>query len=208
MLELLVIALAVLAVRQQLLAVGGAVNMPAVLAPKRVSPQLTQLTSYADRLYGEKKWLAAEKAYLNVLKLDHKNVTAYSHLGVIYSAQGNGADAIECFQIAAQLSPGAPTHQNLGSAYYENHSYAKAIAAFERAIMFEPSASRYLALARAYQKSQNTTAALAALERAAALEPSRRTLHALAIAYEEAGRAADARTARGKLHDIERDKRL
>lgn len=141
------------------------------LAPRRPpSPRLVQLTDYADRLFAEKKWLAAEKAYLGVLKLDHKNAGAYVHLGIIYSTQKNFPDAIEAFGIAARLRPSGPTYQNLGLAYYDNKNYIKSIAAFQKAIMFEPTAPRYVGLSRAHQKLHDQPKAVAALEEAAKLD--------------------------------------
>lgn len=162
--ELAVIAGAYLVLLRSLR--GPSTALPAVIAPKAPSPRLKQLSDYADRLYSERKWLAAEKAYLNVLKLDHRNVTAYSHLGVIYSTQKNYADAIECFQIAARLRPSGATLQNLGLAFFDNHNYMKAVAAYEKAIMFEPTALRYIGLAKSYRRLANLPAALEALDKA------------------------------------------
>lgn len=154
----------------------------AVLAPKRSHGQLTQLSTYADRLYAEKKWRDAEKAYLSVLKLDHKNVTAYVHLGIIYSTQKNMADAIECFQIATRLRPSGSTFQNLALAFYDNKNYIKSIAAYEKSIMFEPTAPRYVGLGKAQAKLHNDDAAIAAYTKAAELDPSPRNLDRLAEA--------------------------
>jgi tetratricopeptide (TPR) repeat protein len=166
---------------------SGAAMAAVTLAPHRNSARLAQMTTYADRLFAEKKWLAAEKAYLAVLKVDHKNVTAYSHLGIIYSTQKNMPDAIECFEIAARLHPSGTTLQNLGLAFFDNHNYIKSIAAFEKAIMFEPTAQRYVGLSRAHRKLSNLPASVDALEKAAALDPTARILETLAEAYEEAG---------------------
>jgi tetratricopeptide (TPR) repeat protein len=190
MLELIILGFGFLILRSQLAALeNGAV---AGLVPKKASPRLAQLAGYADRLYAEKKWLAAEKAYLSVLKLDHKNVTAYSHLGIIYSTQKNMADAIECFQIACRLRPSGITFQNIGLAYYENHNYIKSIAAFEKSNMFEPTAQRYVGLSKAHLKLHNSAEVVTALEKAAELDPTARILHLLADAYQDAGRKADA----------------
>jgi tetratricopeptide (TPR) repeat protein len=185
--ELLVIGFAFLALRRQL---SGLDTVPSGggLTPKRTSARLQQMAEYADRLYSEKKWLAAEKAYLGVLKLDHKNVTAYSHLGIIYSTQKNMADAIECFQIAARLKPGGVTFQNLALAFYDNRNYMKSVAAFEKAIMMEPTSQRYMGLSKAHNKLRNEAASLAALEQASQLEPSKRILQILADAYKDAGK--------------------
>ena len=158
-----------------------------VIAPKPTAGRLTQLSEYADRLFSEKKWLAAEKAYLSVLKLDHKNVTAYSHLGIIYSTQKNLPDAIECFTIATRLKPSGTTYQNLALAFYDNHNYIKSIATFKKAIMFEPTSARYVGLSRAQTKLGATNEAVSALESAVKLDPSDRTKQLLAEAKTAAG---------------------
>lgn len=158
------------------------------LAKRTVSPQLSRALAYADRLYREKKYLTAEKAYLEVLKLDHKNLLAYNRLGIIYSAQHNYGDAIECFEIAVRLVPSAVTYLNLGLAQYENHNYIKAIATINKSIMFEPSAQRYLALAKAYHKIADNKNTIETLEKAAELEPTRQILLLLRDSYRTAGK--------------------
>jgi tetratricopeptide (TPR) repeat protein len=192
MLELLIVAASfVILYRQLSVLEAGTAD---TLAAKTPSPRITQMAEYADRLYSERKWLAAEKAYLAVLKLDHKYTTAYTHLGIIYSTQKNMADAIECFQIAARLRPSGTAFQNLGLAFFDNKNYIKSVAAYEKANMFEQSAARYIGLSRAQQKLSNAPGQITALEKAKELEPSKRVLQLLADAYTEAGRkdAAEA----------------
>jgi tetratricopeptide (TPR) repeat protein len=164
-----------------------------VLAPRRISPAVSTAVAYADRLFAEKRWLAAEKAYVNVLKLDHKNLTAYSHLGIIYSTQKNFADAIECFQIVVRLKPSAGSHQNLAMAYYENRNFVKSISAYDKAIMFEPTAARYVGQSKAYKKISNLTAVVTNLELAAKLDSSSRIKDLLAAAYVDVGRPEAAK---------------
>jgi tetratricopeptide (TPR) repeat protein len=173
------------------------------LAPKKVSQQLIQMVEYADRLYQERKWLAAEKAYLKVLALDHKNITAYSHLGVIYSAQKNMADAVECFEIAVRLKPSAPTLQNLGLAYLENKNYMKAIVAFEKSIAMEPNAQRYIGLSKAHKKLHAPAKVVVALERAVELDGNKKVLQLLADAYDEAGQTNDATRIYRRIHELD-----
>jgi len=174
-----------------------------VLAPKRTSAQLAQLTAYADRLYTERKWLAAEKAYLSVLKLDHKNVTAYAHLGIIFSTQKNMPDAIECFEIAAQLKPSARAFQNLASAFYDNRNYIKSIAAYEKSIMFEPHAQRYVGLGKANLKLHNIPAAVTAFEHAVNLDSTKPILALLADAYDQTGKKNEANAVYARIHQLD-----
>ncbi len=170
---------------------------------KRTNPQLDAAMNYANRLYAERKYLAAEKAYLEAIKLDHKNVAAYSRLGKIYSALNNFADAVECSQIAAQLSPNAQTYSNLGTAYFENKNFIKAIASFEKSIMLEPSAGRYIGLGRIYQRMQSHAKAIAAFEKAVELDANRAHLQLLLEAYKNANNLEMARTLQQRLAALE-----
>lgn len=167
---------------------------PSGAEQRRVSPRLAQAEQFALRLYKEKHYHSAEKAYLNVLKLDHRNASAYSHLGIIYSVLHNYPEAVECFELAARFAPSAPAYQNLGLGYYENKNYMKSIAAYEKAIMFEPSVLRYIGLGKAYDKLGNGAKAVEALERAVELSPVPKyvdLLVATARAHGQAGRAAE-----------------
>jgi tetratricopeptide (TPR) repeat protein len=203
MLEVIVIAGAIIFLRQQLRQLQSVAPTASALAPRTGDKQLSQMLTYADRLYAEKKWLAAEKAYLGVLKVDHKNVTAYSHLGIIYSMQKNLPDALECFTITSRLRPSATSFQNLALAYFDNRNYMKSVAAFEKSIMFEPSAQRYIGLSKAQNKLHNDTASLIALEKAASLDPTSRILEILARAYKDAGRTKEAGEINKRLHELE-----
>lgn len=199
MIELIIVGLAVGIAFWQISNTGGTKATMAQLAPSAKSPQLAQLTEYANRLYSEKKWLSAEKAFLNILKLDHKNIGAYSHLGIIYSMQKNTLDAIECFEIAARFRPSASTYQNLGMAYYENKNYIKSAAAFDKSIVFEPTVSRYMGLSKAKKQLADPNGTIRALEHAAQLEPSKRILLLLEVAYTDAKRRDEARAVKDRI---------
>lgn len=154
-----------------------------VMQPKKLPPQLEQMINHADSLYEQKRFVAAEKAYVNVLKVDHKNQQAYKRLGLIYTALKNYPDAIESLQIAAQLAPSAQSYYAFGLVLYENQNYIKSISAFEKAIMFEPTAARYISQGRAYQKLANTVKAVTDFEKAVDLEPTKEHLMLLADSY-------------------------
>lgn len=160
---------------------------------RQVSPRVKQALDIADQLYANKRYHSAEKAYLAVLKHDHKNISAYNHLGIIYSQLKNYPDAIECFQITTQLVPSATTYHNLGLVYYENRNYIKAIAAYQKSIMFEPSPPRYIALGKAYNKISDTSKMIYSLEQALSLAPDNlRTLKLLLDAYVQTKQPAKA----------------
>ncbi len=193
MIELIIVIAAAAIAFWQISRTTSAPVLAAPLAPSAKSAQVTQLSVHANSLYAEKKWLAAEKAYLNVLKLDHKNIGAYGHLGIIYSKQKNTQDAIECFEIAARLHPAGTTFHNLGLAYHENKNFVKAAAAFDKAIMFEPTASRYIGLSKARKQLADPNGTIRALEHAARLEPTERILLLLEQAYVDGKRRDEAR---------------
>ncbi len=150
--------------------------------------KIEELLQHAARLRAVNRYTAAEKVYLQILKVDHRHASTYSRLGTLYIAMKNTADAIECFQIASQLSPNGGTFYNLGLAYLENRDPAKSVASFEKSIMFEPSAKAYVGLAKTFNKQGEGEKMLDALEHAAELDPSPKVLWLLADAYEAAGR--------------------
>ncbi len=154
-----------------------------VVKQKKLPPELKMLLDRADGLCQEKKFHSAEKAYLQVLKVDHKNITAYRRLGQIYTILKNYDDAIESFQIAAQLAPTAASYQALGHALFDNKNYIKAIAAFEKSIMFEPTPHLYAALGNTHQQMHNLPQAIAAYEKLLNYKPEKLHLQMLAEAY-------------------------
>lgn len=166
---------------------------PSSPAQRKSSSRLVQAQQYALRLYKEKHFLAAEKAFLDVLKLDHRNAAAYTHLGIIYSIQHNYHEAVECFELAARYEPTAAVYQNLGLAYHENRNYMKASAAYEKAIMFEPSPARYIGLGKAFDKLKNGSKAIEALEKAVELEPSVKYLSLLVSTCQSYGATEKAK---------------
>ncbi|HUC87047.1 MAG TPA: tetratricopeptide repeat protein [Candidatus Saccharimonadales bacterium] len=151
--------------------------------------KINELAEYAGHMLASNKYTGAEKIYLQILKIDHRHTATYSRLGKVYMAMKNSSDAIECFQVATQLSPDEPTFYNLGVAYYENRNPMKAIAAFEKATMFGSSARTYVGLAKSYNRMGDGEHMVSSLEQAAELDPTARVLWLLHDAYEAAGRS-------------------
>jgi tetratricopeptide (TPR) repeat protein len=180
-------------------------NHPAQAAATKIQ----ELTEYAGRLETTKKYTGAEKVYLQILKIDHRHVPTYTRLAALYTAQQNVTDAIECFQIATQLSPSGETFYNLGLAYYNNQNPMKAVASFEKAIMFEPSVPHYIGLAKAFNRLHDGDRVVSTLEQAVAFEPSPKVLWLLADAYTAAGRTEELPAIYERIKELDpRDKRL
>lgn len=133
--------------------------------------QLERLLVAAARYYDERKWVAAEKAYLKVLKLDHKNILAYRRLGMVYSHLHNYEDAAECFSLVAKAQNTASDWQNLATVLYREKHYAQAIEAMERANDLEISVNRLLALAKLYEATNKVEKMREVLHTAQQLDP-------------------------------------
>lgn len=135
-------------------------------SPVTHDDRLEKMEQVAKRYYEEKKFLAAEKAYLKVLKLDHRNLTAYSRLGFIYTQMGNVADAIECFKIVIEQKPSAAAYHNLAMAYFKEREFKKSAQNLEKAIELEPTQTRLINLARIYRITGSFEDQVKVLERA------------------------------------------
>lgn len=167
---------------------------------QRISDRLSKLWDIAHQGMRENRFLRAEKALLTILKIDQKNAAAYNRLGILYAKQKEYKDAIDCFEIASSIDPGASSFHNLGLIYYETENYEKAAIAFEQAIHYESDmAARHIAYAKVQEKLGNTKLLLRELEKAADLEPNKETFSLLVKAYEENRMQAEADLIKGKM---------
>ncbi len=160
-----------LVVKYRIAAINAVVDMFAVL-PISHDTRLETLLDIAGRYYAEKNYLAAEKAYLKVLKVDHKNSLAYSRLGFIYSHFGQIDDAIECFQIVADTYPNAASYYNLSMMLFKNRRFKRSAAAMEKSVSMEESSNRLVVLARIYRAMNEYKRQIEVLQRALELEPN------------------------------------
>lgn len=132
---------------------------------------LEKLIVIADRYYREKRYLPAEKAYLRLLKYDHKNLVAYNRLGFIYTHFTNFDDAVECFKIVAEAHSTATAHQNLAMAYFKKQDYTSSADELKKASELEPTTARYLSLARIYRQLKRSDAQIDVLQKAVTADP-------------------------------------
>lgn len=139
-------------------------------SPPSQDVALESLLEVAGRYYAEKNLLAAEKAYLKVLKVDHKNSLAYSRLGFIYSSLGNNEDAIECFKIVADTYPNAASYHNLAMMYFKTRDFENSAKSLEKSLNMEMKVSRLVSLARIYRILDKYDLQLETLKKANSLE--------------------------------------
>ncbi|HMS92097.1 MAG TPA: tetratricopeptide repeat protein [Candidatus Saccharibacteria bacterium] len=152
--------------------------------PPSQDETLDNLLDIAGRYYAEKNYLAAEKAYLKVLRVDHKNSLAYSRLGFIYSHLGNNEDAIECFKIVADTYPNAASFHNLSMMYFKTREYQQSADALEKSLSMEMHINRLVNLARIYRILNKFDKQLSTLKKAIDLDPKNvEIMQLLAEAY-------------------------
>jgi len=163
------------------------------ILPVSHDARLDSLLEMAGRYYAEKNYLAAEKAYLKVLKVDHKNSLAYSRLGFIYSHFGQVDDAIECFQIVADNYPNAASYYNLSMMLFKSRKFKRSARALEKSVEMEETPARQVALARIYRVMGLYDKQIKTLLRALELEPdSVSIMQLLAESYIHEGMKEDA----------------
>lgn len=150
-----------------------------------------------------RKYLRAEKALLNILRVDERNATAYNRLGILYAKQGTFREAIECFEIAQSLEANPSNLHNAGLIYYKVGEYSKAALAFEQAISAEDDvAIRYIAYAKVQEKLGEFDKMTEALEKAVELDENPQTLKLLATAYDQTSQSHLANELRDKAEKM------
>ncbi len=156
--------------------------------PSKISDKLDQLWTDAQESIVSRKYLRAEKALLNILRMDERNASAYNRLGILYAKQAQFKEAIDCFEIAQSIEPSASSLHNVGLIYFETRHYEKAALAFEQALaMDDEHAARHIAYAKVQEKLGNTKLMIESLEKAVRLETNAQTLTILADALETVG---------------------
>ncbi|MDA2928701.1 sulfatase-like hydrolase/transferase [Acidobacteria bacterium AH-259-O06] len=119
-----------------------------------------------------KEYSRAEPLLQTVLGLDPKFFPAYNYLGLIYSDQGQSAQAIDAFSAAVKIRENASAYQMLGYLYTKENQPGKAARVFEKVVSLEPdNALAHLYLANAYQLQRRRDLAEQEYQKAFTLEP-------------------------------------
>ncbi len=119
--------------------------------PMSHDERIKRLLLLADRYYSEHKYIPAERAYLRVLRLDHRNTHSYNRLGFIYTQLNNSPDALECFKIVAEQKPSAAHYHNYAMALFKNRDFKLAADTLIKANAIEKTQTRLISLARIYR---------------------------------------------------------
>jgi len=98
----------------------------------------------AEDLFAKKKYISAEKWYLESCRKNPKNPLIYSRLGLIYLNQKNYQDANDAFEEAIKLKPGSDAnYYSMSVCRFNLGDNDGAYRAARLAMKFNPSSKRY-----------------------------------------------------------------
>jgi tetratricopeptide (TPR) repeat protein len=108
-------------------------------APEELEQKIKALFLAADEFFKEGILDEAEKKYIEIVALDHKNVDVYKKLGSLYLEQKNYDNANETFQYTLKLNPNdIETLIDLAMLQKQKGENEKALVNFQRAAELEP----------------------------------------------------------------------
>ncbi|MFA6271884.1 MAG: tetratricopeptide repeat protein [Patescibacteria group bacterium] len=103
------------------------------------------LMSEGEKLIKEEEYAQAEKKFIQVISMDHMNISAYDNLGKTYTGQKDYEHAIEALQHALKLDEkNSLTHHDLGMVYKEIGDLEKAKMYVKKAVKLDPNNPKYL----------------------------------------------------------------
>jgi tetratricopeptide (TPR) repeat protein len=119
----------------------------------------------------------AERRYLEVIRLDRRNVSAYRGLGRLYSEQGQYGEAREALAFALRLQEEASTYDALGEICRQAGDITAALDAWQAAVKLEPTNADYLdRLLEVAILGEHKRLATSTLSRLSAVDPDRASL--------------------------------
>jgi Tfp pilus assembly protein PilF len=156
--------------------------LPAKELPETATPLLTD----AQRAMTARRFDEAEKKYLEVLRMDEKNVATLQRLAYAQLEQDRPKDAEANLTVALEQAPSDPrTLLLLGIARYDQEKFDEALDAFSRSAQVDPQnaeTQNYLGITLSHKGQR--AAAETALRKAVQLSPNNKEAHYnLAVVY-------------------------
>ncbi len=113
-----------------------------------------------------------ERYYLDMIKLQPKNLTNYDALGKFYMERENFVDAADIFQYLANHEPANPDfHARLAYCLFRNKQYSKAAEHYRKSIALDSTQpNRYYNLGLSLEAAGQWTEAITSFEHAISLE--------------------------------------
>ncbi len=152
-------------------------EIAAPVASRRLSEgdqaKIRDLSWEARKAAKKEDYAAAERYYLEVLKIDENNSDVYKGLGAVYTQQKNFSDAAGAYKQSIRLgSRDEQTYLSLGEALLQKKDWKEAIETLDHVIRLSPQmASTYALLGRAYTGLKLHKEALKYFELAAKFDP-------------------------------------
>jgi tetratricopeptide (TPR) repeat protein len=148
----------------------------------------------AQDLIDKEDFANAEKKYIEIIGLDHRNINAYRGLGDLYIAQKNYADAKQTFEHILKLNQlDDEAYASLGKIAEETGDLKEAKDDFLKSIGIKNVAVHYFELAEVCLKMENYEEAMVNLEKALEFEPNNPKyidlLLTISIILKDSGRA-------------------
>ena len=113
-------------------------------SPEALSGRVGRLLAEAEKCAGEERWEEAEKRYIEILKLDAKNIGASRGLAGVYLNQRLYDQARETLEYLVRLDPADSHRVELGRLYLAGGELPKAFEQFRTAVQAEPYNPKYL----------------------------------------------------------------
>lgn len=116
----------------------------------------------------------SERYYLDMIKLQPKNLSNYDLLGKFYLERENFPDAADIYEYLSNHEPGNPEFQaRLGYCFYQNKQFAKAAGAYQKSLALDSTQpNRYYNLGLSLEGAGNLAEAVKNFEISISLEPS------------------------------------
>ncbi len=116
----------------------------------------------------------SEAYYLDMIKLQPKNLSNYDLLGKFYLEQSNHSDARDIYEYLCNHEPGNPEFQaRLGYCLYQNKQFAKAAEHYQKSLALDSTQpNRYYNLGLSLEGAGNFPESVKNFETAISLEPS------------------------------------
>ena len=135
--------------------------------------KIRDLSWEARKASKKEDYAAAEKYYLEVLKIDENNGDVFKGLGLVYAQQKNFSGAAEAYKQAIRLgNRDEQTYSSLADALLQKKNWQEAIDTLDHVIKINPqAASTYALMGRAYTGLKLHKEALKCFELAAKFDP-------------------------------------
>jgi tetratricopeptide (TPR) repeat protein len=146
-----------------------------------------------------------EQYYLEMIKLEPKNLSNYDTLGKFYLDQGQMEDAKDIYKYLVNHQPGNPEYwARLGYCYYILKNFDKAAANYQKSLALDSTQpNRYYNLGLSWEGAGNFGEAVKSFETAIALEPTIKYYISLSNVYLRINSGIKAREALRKAQTLD-----